>query len=190
MPELSGIHHVAITVSDAEASAAFYGRLLGLDEAFRIDDDTLCARVFAGDGFLFAVRHYKGHDKDPFSEFRTGMDHMAFAVPGPSCTGRLRSSGSTNWARPTPRRSRRRTVQLSYSAIPTAFRSSSTSRRTAPDRLRCVGQRHRAQTRLGSSFRPVAWPRPSGPTTATQPSDNHPRRNSTSSRTDPNGIRR
>ena len=39
------------------------------------------ARVFAGDGFLFGVRHYKGHDKDRFSEFRTGMDHMAFAVP-------------------------------------------------------------------------------------------------------------
>jgi glyoxylase I family protein len=81
MSELSGIHHIALTVSDAEASAAFYGRLLGLDEAFRIDDDTLCARIFAGDGFLFAVRHYKGHDKDRFSEFRTGMDHMAFAVP-------------------------------------------------------------------------------------------------------------
>jgi glyoxylase I family protein len=81
MPELSGIHHIALTVSDAEASAAFYGRLLGLDEAFRIDDDTLCARVFAGDGFLFGVRHYKGYDKDRFSEFRTGMDHLAFAVP-------------------------------------------------------------------------------------------------------------
>jgi glyoxylase I family protein len=81
MPELSGIHHIALTVSDAEASAEFYSRLLGLDEAFRIDDDTLCARIFAGDGFLFAVRHYKGHDKDRFSEFRTGMDHMAFAVP-------------------------------------------------------------------------------------------------------------
>ena len=83
MPQLSGIHHIALTVSDAEASAAFYGRLLGLDQAFRIDDDTLCARVFfGGDGFLFAVRHYKAHDKDRFSEStRTGMDHMAFAVP-------------------------------------------------------------------------------------------------------------
>ena len=80
MPEVKGIHHIALTVSDADASAAFYGRLLGLDEAFRVDDDTLCMRVFAGDGFLFGVRHYKAHDKDRFSEFRTGMDHMAFAV--------------------------------------------------------------------------------------------------------------
>jgi catechol 2,3-dioxygenase-like lactoylglutathione lyase family enzyme len=80
MPELNGIHHIALTVSDAEASATFYSQLLGLDVAFRIDDDTLCARILAGDGFLFAVRHYKRHDKDRFSEFRTGIDHMAFGV--------------------------------------------------------------------------------------------------------------
>jgi glyoxylase I family protein len=81
MPEVNGIHHIALTVSDAEASAAFYARLLGLDEAFRVDDDTLCLRVFAGDGFVFGLRHYKRHDKDRFSEFRTGLDHMAFGVP-------------------------------------------------------------------------------------------------------------
>ena len=54
--------------------------LLGLEEAFQIDDETVRVRVFAGDGFLFGVRHYKSHDKDRFSEFRTGMDHFAFGV--------------------------------------------------------------------------------------------------------------
>lgn len=81
MTELSGLHHIALTVSDADASAEFYGALLGLEEVFRIDDETLHARVFGGDGFLFGVRHYKGHDKDRFSEFRTGLDHLAFGVP-------------------------------------------------------------------------------------------------------------
>jgi glyoxylase I family protein len=81
MSQLTGIHHLAITVSDADASAAFYGELLGLEEVFQIDDDTVHARVFGGDGFLFGVRHYKQHDKDRFSEFRTGMDHFAFGVP-------------------------------------------------------------------------------------------------------------
>src|SRR5688500_12280134 len=81
MTTLTGLHHVALTVADADASAAFYSALLGLDEAFRIDDETLSARVFAGDGFLFGVRHYQHLDKDRFSEFRTGLDHVAFGVP-------------------------------------------------------------------------------------------------------------
>jgi len=81
MTSISSIHHLAITVSDADVSAAFYGALLGLDEAFTIDDESLRARVFGGDGFLFGVRHYKQYDKDRFSEFRVGMDHFAFAVP-------------------------------------------------------------------------------------------------------------
>jgi glyoxylase I family protein len=81
MPAITGIHHLAITVSDADVSAAFYGDLLGLEEAFTIDDETLRARVFGGDGFLFGVRHYKRHDKDRFTEFRVGMDHFAFNVP-------------------------------------------------------------------------------------------------------------
>ena len=81
MTTLTGIHHVALTVVDADASASFYTAVLGLAEAFRIDDETLCARVLAGDGFLLGVRHYKHHDKDRFSEFRTGLDHLAFGVP-------------------------------------------------------------------------------------------------------------
>ena len=81
MTTLTGIHHLALTVSDVDASAEFYGELLGLAEAFQIDDETVHARVFGGDGFLFGVRHYKQHSKDRFSEFRTGMDHFAFTVP-------------------------------------------------------------------------------------------------------------
>src|SRR4029077_14913303 len=53
MTALTGVHHLALTVADADRSAAFYSELLGLDEAFQIDDDTVYARVFGGDGFLF-----------------------------------------------------------------------------------------------------------------------------------------
>ncbi len=80
MTTLTGVHHLALTVSDADSSFEFYSALLGLEEAFQIDDETVRVRVFAGDGFLFGVRHYKSHDKDRFSEFRTGMDHFAFGV--------------------------------------------------------------------------------------------------------------
>jgi glyoxylase I family protein len=81
MSNITGVHHIALTVSDADASHAFYEQLLGLEEVLTIDDETVRARIFGGDGFLFAVRHYKEHDKDRFTEFRVGMDHFAFGVP-------------------------------------------------------------------------------------------------------------
>ena len=69
----------------------------------------MCARIFAGDGFLFGVRHYKGHDKDRFSEFRTGMDHMAFAVPDRAALAAFEDRSSRELRHDLHRRPRRRT---------------------------------------------------------------------------------
>ncbi len=74
------IHHLALTVTDADASAEFYRALLGAEEAFRHDDDTVIVRVLGCDGFLLGLRQYHRHPDDRFSEFRTGMDHFAFGV--------------------------------------------------------------------------------------------------------------
>lgn len=74
------IHHIALTVADADASAEFYRALLGVGEAFRHDDDTVIVRVLGGDGFLLGLRQYHHHPNDRFSEFRTGLDHFAFGV--------------------------------------------------------------------------------------------------------------
>jgi glyoxylase I family protein len=56
MPTTSGAHHVAFTVQDVGASAAWYQDSLGL-------------------------REYPAHADGTFSEFRTGLDHIAFTVP-------------------------------------------------------------------------------------------------------------
>ena len=126
MTTLTGVHHLALTVADADKSAAFYSELLGLDEAFQIDDDTVYARVFAGDGFLFGVRHYKNHAKDRFSEFRSGMDHFAFGV-----TDRDRwqasNASSQRWERSTPPHARHPSGPWWCSATPTAYKESSSS---------------------------------------------------------------
>ena len=74
------IHHIALTVTDADASVEFYRALLGVEEALRHDDDTVTVRVLDGDGFLLGLRQYHHHPDDRFSEFRTGMDHFAFGV--------------------------------------------------------------------------------------------------------------
>jgi glyoxylase I family protein len=82
MPEISGAHHVALTVSDVERSSAWYGDLLGLVEVLRGDDDVVSYRVLAhpGSGWITGLRQYHGKPADGFDEFRTGLDHLAFTV--------------------------------------------------------------------------------------------------------------
>jgi glyoxylase I family protein len=77
---VAGIHHVALTVSDAERSAAWYRALLGLSEIMRHDEDELSMRVLASETVMIGVRQYRSVFAEVFDEFRTGLDHIAFAV--------------------------------------------------------------------------------------------------------------
>jgi len=82
MPSMAGAHHVALTVSDAERSAAWYRDLLGMQVVLSGDDDAVSFRVLAhpDSGWMLGVRQYHGRTMDRFDEFRTGLDHFAFAV--------------------------------------------------------------------------------------------------------------
>jgi len=84
MPGITGVHHAALTVSDAERSAAWYQDLLGLQVVLSGDDDEVSFRVLADfdSGVVVGVRQYHGKTRvdDAFDEFRVGLDHMAFAV--------------------------------------------------------------------------------------------------------------
>ena len=79
-------HHVALTVTDLEASREWYQRLLG-EEA--VLDEDLPARpghqgfhhvVFAPPGgVLVALHAHGGTDRSQrFDEFRPGLDHVSF----------------------------------------------------------------------------------------------------------------
>ena len=82
MPSIVGAHHIALTVRDADRSADWYRDLLGLQVVMSGDDDAVRFRVLAcpKSGWVVGVREYAGHDHDSFDEFRTGLDHFAFAV--------------------------------------------------------------------------------------------------------------
>ena len=82
MPSITGAHHVALTVRDADRSAAWYGELLGMQVVLQGDDPTVRFRVLAhpDSGWVVGVRQYPGHPDGPFDEFRTGLDHFAFGV--------------------------------------------------------------------------------------------------------------
>jgi glyoxylase I family protein len=82
MPTITGAHHVAFTVQDVDASTAWYQDLFGMQVVMQNDDETVRLRVLVHPecGWLIGLREYPGHPDAAFSEFRTGLDHIAFTV--------------------------------------------------------------------------------------------------------------
>jgi catechol 2,3-dioxygenase-like lactoylglutathione lyase family enzyme len=76
--ETSGIHHITIRVSDLERSKRFYQDVLG----FGVQTPAPDLYYFPVGQTLVALRPpLKGTPRgDRFSEYRIGVDHMAFAV--------------------------------------------------------------------------------------------------------------
>ncbi len=85
-PPLAGIQHVGITVTDVEASEAWYGRVLGMRRFF-------VEPHYGGDGTGYVVvlgapgvplnlglEHHPTNRGEPFDPVRTGMDHVCFLV--------------------------------------------------------------------------------------------------------------
>ena len=83
--ELSGLHHVALTVSDVEASAGWYTDLLGMQVLLSGDDEHVSFRVLGdlASGTIIGLRQYhqRARADDQFDEFRVGLDHLALGVP-------------------------------------------------------------------------------------------------------------
>jgi glyoxylase I family protein len=101
MPTITGAHHVAFTVQDIDASTTWYQDLFGMQTVMQNDDDSVRIRVLIHPdcGWVIGLREYPGHDDTSFSEFRTGLDHIAFSVPSredlEAWQGRLEEQGVT-----------------------------------------------------------------------------------------------
>jgi catechol 2,3-dioxygenase-like lactoylglutathione lyase family enzyme len=76
--QISGIHHVVLTVSDPSRSAAFYETVLGV-KAFPGDEKVICISC---ESFLLCFQRppLKGLPNDRFDENRLGLDHIGFSV--------------------------------------------------------------------------------------------------------------
>jgi glyoxylase I family protein len=87
MSQLDGVHHLNFTVRDIRASTAWYHELLGLEWTFERESKEhgwlkagLLDRA-SGLRINFTQHLARGSD-DAFSEFRTGLDHIAIRVTG------------------------------------------------------------------------------------------------------------
>lgn len=85
MNDFPSIGHVALTVRDLSVSRRWYQRLFGADPV--LDEPTeggFHHTVFMVGGTLVGLHQHKTDNGDAtFSEFRTGLDHVAFG-----CTNR------------------------------------------------------------------------------------------------------
>lgn len=86
-PALKGVHHAAITVTDVEASAAWYEAVLGaqrLPMTFphfgAADSGYAVLLIEPTSGFAFALHHNTANNGEPADESRTGLDHLSLAV--------------------------------------------------------------------------------------------------------------
>ena len=87
MPEFPAVHHVALTVTDLEASREWYRRLLGGEPVLDEDVPALLGHhhgfhhaifVLPGGPVLALHAHAATDRGSPFDEFRPGLDHVSF----------------------------------------------------------------------------------------------------------------
>ena len=82
VPALNAIHHVAITVTDIDASLEWYERVLGLkrletaphEGGYGVIVCTPDQRVW------LVLHHHDANERERFVESRTGLDHIGFDV--------------------------------------------------------------------------------------------------------------
>lgn len=86
-PGITGIHHISITVTDLEASLAWYQRLLAADRVpmkfphyEREDTGYGELLIEPRSGVVIGLHTNTGNDGNRFDEARTGLDHVALNV--------------------------------------------------------------------------------------------------------------
>ncbi|MDP8929626.1 MAG: VOC family protein [Actinomycetota bacterium] len=84
MPSITAVHHIGLTVNNVEASIPWYMEVFGLTKAFEEvhhpNGPGYAVILSHPAGFNISLDHHPDNAGEPFSEQRTGLDHLAFLV--------------------------------------------------------------------------------------------------------------
>src|ERR1700758_672630 len=82
MPPITGFHHLSLTVTDLDASAAWYREMFGLQQVMEEPHEGGRALVFVqpDTGGFIGLHAHAANDGRPFGETCTGLDHISFSV--------------------------------------------------------------------------------------------------------------
>lgn len=77
------LHHIAITVTDLDASVAWYERVFGIQHRLDAPHHGGIGKVLADDAMelMIVLHRHDRNDGTSFAETVTGLDHVGFAVP-------------------------------------------------------------------------------------------------------------
>lgn len=81
-PTFEGISHLDLSVSDVEASAAWYERVLNLRWVRRVDlpQRTMIVLLHEATGLVIGLNQHRAFAGEVFDERRAGLDHVGFTV--------------------------------------------------------------------------------------------------------------
>ena len=84
VPPITGFHHLSFSVTDRARSTAWYQEVLGFEVHSEVEGDGfLRTRLrHPGSGITVTLTQHDTNSGDRFAETRTGLDHLALAVPG------------------------------------------------------------------------------------------------------------
>lgn len=76
------LHHIALTVTDLQASIRWYEQVFGVRRQMDAPHDGGTAEILADDTWtlMFALHRHDANRGELFDETRTGLDHVGFAV--------------------------------------------------------------------------------------------------------------
>jgi catechol 2,3-dioxygenase-like lactoylglutathione lyase family enzyme len=82
MQAITGFHHLSLTVTDLDVSAAWYREVFGLQQIMEETYDGGRVLVFMQPetGVFLTLNAHEGNDGRLFAETRTGLDHVSFTV--------------------------------------------------------------------------------------------------------------
>jgi len=77
------MHHLAVTVTDLDASVAWYGSIFDVHPVMDVPHPGGVGRILAGHDqqLMIAIHRHEANDHQQFAETRTGLDHAGFTVP-------------------------------------------------------------------------------------------------------------
>ena len=83
MTRISGYSHLSFSVTDVAASAAWYGEVLGFAVTAELEGGRFRRTRMRHPeaGITLTLTEHRAGAGEPFDEQRTGLDHVAFAVP-------------------------------------------------------------------------------------------------------------
>ena len=82
MPEIEGVNHVALTVTDIDRSVEWYSMLFDAQILMEQHEDAFDrVALLVAPLILGLTRHKDARGQDRFTETRAGLDHLSFGVP-------------------------------------------------------------------------------------------------------------